>query len=232
LRSGVNPRSFKANDTFFGAFHLHFRILESKSSHFSSISPAFSPISKQIAITHFIVRLQLVSVDESLKHKKIIMLSKQSPANIIAVVCILLLLPFTFTNNLIFHSRCSRSSTSLHRTVATMNNLDLDPFTSMLRREYQMKKEKARKRTRERMAAARANRSQEQIDADRDKGRESKAAARGNRSQEQIDADNETNKKRIKAARANRSQEQIDADRDKGRESKAAARGNRSQEQI
>jgi len=128
-----------------------------------------------------------------------------------------------------------------------MNNLDLDPFTSMLRREYQMKKEKARKRKREGMAAARANRSQEQIDADRDKGRESKAAARanrsqeqidadrdkgreskaaarGNRSQEQIDADNETNKKRMKAARENRSQEQKKADTDKDKESKAAAR--------
>jgi hypothetical protein len=33
----------------------------------------------------------------------------------------------------------------------------------MLRREHEMKKEKARKRTRERMAAARENRSQEQI---------------------------------------------------------------------
>ena len=105
-----------------------------------------------------------------------------------------------------------------------MNNLDLDPFTSMLRREYQMKKEKARKRKREGMAAARANRSQEQIDADRDKGRESKTAARGNRSQEQIDADNETNKKRMKAARENRSQEQKKADTDKDKESKAAAR--------
>jgi hypothetical protein len=39
----------------------------------------------------------------------------------------------------------------------------------MLRREHEMKKEKARKRTRERMAAARENRSQEQIEADREK---------------------------------------------------------------
>src|SRR5210317_95179 len=137
------------------------------------------------------------------------MLSK-SPAIIIGVVWVLLLLlllvilPFTFTNDPIFHFRSPpRSLTSLHRRAARMNNVD--PFTSMLRREHEMKKEKARKRM---------------------------AAARENRSQEQIDADNEANKKRMKVTRENRSQEQIDADREKDKESKAAARENRSQERT